>query len=243
MKRKNIESYILFFSVLKELFAVDGPKFLILDFEQSSFVAFKKNYPSTEIYGCLFHFTQIVWRKIQNLNMATLYNESYEFKLHTRMFMALAFAPSEQILSLAELLNEYYKRSNAKQEIFDLFMWFKKNFLYNALPNHQPEFWSVFERIKHNIPRTTNSLEGYHRHLNNVCDVTHATLLSLGKELIKEQLLSSKYILDSFKGYFSKSVEKNSKEEIEYVVENFENFYDVEFLKAIVVNFKFPIDN
>jgi hypothetical protein len=52
-------------------------------------------------------------------------------------------------------------------------------------------------------------------------------------------------MMTNFKNYWSNyKVKQNSeKSEIELIVENFDTYYDVEFLKAIVRNFNFPLNN
>jgi hypothetical protein len=88
----------------------------------------------------------------------------------------------------------FFKRENCTCELLIFYDWFLKHFINedSCFLNHKPSVWSVYERILNNIPRTTNSLEGFHRHLNNVCATNHQSILSIGKELINIQFFSEK---------------------------------------------------
>jgi hypothetical protein len=77
--------------------------------------------------------------------------------------------------------------------------------------NHHPKFWTVYERILKNIARTTESLEGYQRHLNGVCDVRNYTILTLVEEFLIEFQFKTKKLILSFKGYWVDS-DKNLTE-------------------------------
>jgi hypothetical protein len=109
------------------------------------------------------------------------------------------------MIDLCNKLRIYFIRESASNSIFALFDWFY-NFILSVgiLPNHRPCFWSVYNRTKFKMPRTTNSLEGFHRHLNNVCVTNNPSLFSLGDELVNEQFFVSKYLIDSHKDFFVK---------------------------------------
>jgi hypothetical protein len=150
------------------------PENLIIDFEIASFVSFKKYFQKTKINTCLFHFTQLSWRKIQSLGFSKLYKSISRFNFTFRLILSLAFVPHIEIFNKSKLLNSYFERENCGNEIFVFFDWFKRKFIYEdtCVVNHKPEIWSVYERCYLKIPRTTNSLEGFHRHLNNNCPKT-----------------------------------------------------------------------
>ncbi|KAK7488153.1 hypothetical protein BaRGS_00020595 [Batillaria attramentaria] len=50
-------------------------------------------FPTTQHKGCLFHHTQAVWKKVQELGMVVLYRENIQIKKFVRILMALAFLP------------------------------------------------------------------------------------------------------------------------------------------------------
>jgi hypothetical protein len=79
LPNKELNSYKTIFELLKEKFAVNPPDRIILDYETAIFTAASNTFKSTIISGCLFHFSQIVWRKIQNLGYTKLYKDGTTF--------------------------------------------------------------------------------------------------------------------------------------------------------------------
>lgn len=66
----------------------------------------KKEFLSTEIHGCFFHFSQAVWRKIQNYGLTTIYIEDVNFALQVRKLISLAFIPIDKVVNYFEVLLE-----------------------------------------------------------------------------------------------------------------------------------------
>lgn len=246
MPSKSFNAYLSFLKILSEKYDLKAPDYLILDFEAASFNSFKTIFPRTKIYTCLFHFSQIIWRKIQSLGYTSIYNSNSCFNFQVRLIMALAFVPSNDIQAMGDKLLNYFERENSCENTYVLFQWFKKKFI-NAETcsiNHRPEVWSVYMRVKKNLPRTTNSMEGFHRHLNNVCETNHPSILTLGKELVNEQFFSEKKINESLKN-IRKNLAKHSKkdEDLVEVIDYYKELYDIEYLKAIVFKFHFPLNH
>ena len=51
------------------------PTQFMSDFEQGAIGAFTEEFPGVNLKGCHFHFTQAIWRRIQELDLATAYKE------------------------------------------------------------------------------------------------------------------------------------------------------------------------
>lgn len=69
MSKKTLKSYV---AVFNELLTIAGnhelnlcPRRIICDFEMGIISAIKQCFPNTDLRGCLFHFGQIIWRKVQ----------------------------------------------------------------------------------------------------------------------------------------------------------------------------------
>lgn len=191
----------------------------------------------------MFHLSQLFWRKVQAFGFVEQYKTIYNFRFNLKLILALAFAPEKNIVLLSDLLYNYFERENVDKNIFIMFNWFKEHFVGTLnFTNHHPKFWSVYERMLVGICRTTNSIEGYNRHLNNICNLNNPTVISLGLELVKEHDLNNKKLNDSFYDYWTKNKNDVLKcNELYNIIVNFEGYYDVEFLKAIVRNFNFPL--
>ena len=52
---------------------------VVLDFEAAVWTAFQLVFPDAGLRGCFFHYTQAVWRKVQNLG---IYNIITAFHYH-----------------------------------------------------------------------------------------------------------------------------------------------------------------
>ena len=241
MKRKNLESYITFLTILRNMHPVKQPLNIVFDFEPGFYSSLHAVFPSSNLNGCLFHLSQIFWRKIQSSELSVVYNETKNVRFFVKLILALAFIPVYELEVYVSRLKDYYLRESAPEFIFPLLEWFYCNFISNASKNHRPIFWSVYDRVMNKKPRTTNSLEGYHRHLNNICETKHPSISSLVKELRNEQFLTSQFILTSHVKFYTKP-ENVEIDEIEEIVRHFNDYYDIEFLKAIVMNFNFPLD-
>jgi len=52
----------------------------VVDFEAAVWDALRQEYPDATIKGCTFHFSQAIWRKVQDIGLARAYREKR--KLH-----------------------------------------------------------------------------------------------------------------------------------------------------------------
>ncbi|KAG0435978.1 PKS-NRPS hybrid synthetase [Dictyocoela muelleri] len=87
---KKETSYEKILKTLKEL-ARFNPIYVITDFEKAFPNSIKSIFPESQTYGCLFHFGQSCWRKIQELGMSKLYKEDIRFRKLIRKYLNLAF--------------------------------------------------------------------------------------------------------------------------------------------------------
>jgi hypothetical protein len=76
------------------------------------------------------------------------------------------------------------------------------------------KFWSCYERVLNNIPRTTNGVEAWHRTLNARCQVAHPnlgkfiTIIQKEEEVVKYKLTQK---INGKIGKIFKSFEKRGK--------------------------------
>ena len=54
------------------------PKFFLSDYESGFIAAVKQYAPESKHIGCYFHFTQCIYRKIQNLGLTSAYKKKSE---------------------------------------------------------------------------------------------------------------------------------------------------------------------
>ena len=164
------------------------------------------------ISGCLFHFGQCVWRHIQDSGLTKKYHEDNDFHLNVRKLIALAFVPLIDVIKAFELLENEFD-DDADEFIY----YFEKTWIgerkkrgkindKNILivtesclgvgrkkPKFFHELWNVYDRVISNLPRSNNSLEGWHNAFANRVAINHPTIPKLTDKIRKEQ---SKFEVD-----------------------------------------------
>ncbi|CAG0896418.1 unnamed protein product [Darwinula stevensoni] len=98
---KRMDTYRKLFQALLEICTKAGlsfsPKLFLLDFERAVITTLQLIFPSAMVKGCYFHFTQAIYRKVQELGISGPFMKSKEVKLWIRRVMALPFIPLESI--------------------------------------------------------------------------------------------------------------------------------------------------
>ncbi|KAG0436223.1 hypothetical protein DMUE_4330 [Dictyocoela muelleri] len=214
---------------------------MIIDFENASHKSLKEIFPNTQQHGCNFHFGQIMWRYVQKSGFSKLYLSSLLFKMHIKMILALSSVPEEEVECEASKLSLYFKEINAA-EAQSILLWFSSQYIKNihrGFTNRNIHFLNVYKRSLIGIPRTTNSLEGFHRHLNVLITIKQQSIIKIGGELIKEQTMRDNYLLHSL-NINNNTIVNEGK--IIIVVEKYQDYYHIEYLKAIALNFSWKLN-
>ena len=84
---------------LAQMGLVMNPQYVVLDFELAAHNAWTAARPGNppQIRGCFFHFSQCLWRKLQNLQLQQLYNNDVEFRLWAKSMLALPLLPTYEV--------------------------------------------------------------------------------------------------------------------------------------------------
>ena len=69
-----------------------------MDFEAAMWHGVKVVFPKIQIKGCVFHWVQAVWRRVQALGLQDSYSKDEGTHSFVRMLMALPFIPHEHVL-------------------------------------------------------------------------------------------------------------------------------------------------
>lgn len=238
MKHKNIESYNALLDWLKSRCGKlpEAEKNIILDYEIASFNAFSLHLPRSNINGCAFHLGQIVWRRVQALKFSADVIKNFSVKLQVKMILALAFVPACDVVAQARNLMHYLLEKNHKL-VIALYEWFESEYISGTIQNKSINFWNLHERTLKNIPRTTNSLEGFHRHLNTLITSKQTSFHTILIELKNEQTVTNNKILMTL--YH----EKNKKVDyMQDIISKYKDFEGIEFLRYIAYKFNWKLD-
>ena len=121
-------------------------------FLTATWQALRQVFPGCVLKGCVFHWVQRVYRKVQGEGLATAYmtkGDKYEF---LRKVMALPFLPAEHISSAFEAL--FTQAADVGGPVLKVVDYIKRTWITNQM--WRPENWSVFRETV----RTNNDVEG-----------------------------------------------------------------------------------
>ncbi|KAE8739816.1 hypothetical protein FOCC_FOCC014684 [Frankliniella occidentalis] len=194
MERKTRRAYDDVFEILKtetrrrvrrEL----APEKVSTDYEQSAIQAVRAAFPDAEVAGCLFHFGQAQWRRLQEAGLAVAYREEQNEAMRTD-FIALAFVPLDDVEDAFDALSEA-----AVLILRPIFQHVEETYLRGRLrarrgarvrrrgpPLFPPHLWNCYERTVEGLPRTTNPCEAWHRRLLSLIGKHHPSTAAIAKK-------------------------------------------------------------
>ena len=174
---KSSSYYRKMWHIIQQLCPGYNPRYLLVDFEKAAINTFAEVWPRTYIKGCFFHLSQSVYRKVQDLGLKTIYSNNTEFSINVRMLPALAYRPSQFVLTAFETL-----KSQLPPEALAVYNYFRdiyvgkidKSGIYHP-PLFPIEMWNNFDLMAYGIPATTNSVEAWHRAFSATVASHHPT--------------------------------------------------------------------
>ena len=158
------------------------------DFENSFHNAVNEVFSNACLVGCLFHLGQSVWRKINSLNLTSLYLHNENMRLFCKMLVALAFIPVDDAVEVFEKLQD-----EIPEDLDDLVAYFEDTYIGRPFhrrrrdPPFKPELWNIYDRIVRNLPKTNNAVEGWHRAFQTSLGYNHPTIYKFVEFLRLEQ--------------------------------------------------------
>lgn len=146
--------------VLQEILHILPPTLKVaramLDFEKALWSAMRAVLPNVRLTGCMFHWKQAVFRKIQELGLQPVYMQRGEGQDFLRDVISLPHLPAEQITTVWERLK--CKASTDAMQTFTRYI--ANTWMTSSI--HPPTTWSVFKKSV----ATNNDVEGWHAALN-----------------------------------------------------------------------------
>lgn len=249
---KSEATYRRFYSKIKEIHPNFNPESMMSDFEMAAVKAFAAEFPAAQQRGCFFHFTQCVWRKIQAEPMVRKYYvEDANFALNLRMILSLAFVPKKDLIKAFEALSENNFFLHHEQILRPIIDYFEDTWIGRAdrrgkrrVPKFPHEMWNCFEAVKNNLPKTNNSIEGWHRSYGESVGACHPNIWKFINCLKKEQSYNELKVEQILGGANIEQPRKKYKDcaaKIKAIVAQYENWPIIDYLRGLGHNFNFKL--
>ncbi|KAL3885700.1 hypothetical protein ACJMK2_025746 [Sinanodonta woodiana] len=161
----------------------------MVGFELAAIRTFQNTFPAATLTGCVFHFGQCVWRKLQTEGFSEHCRNEPDFALLVKRLIVLAFFPPQDVIDLFEHLLE----DPAYRDIDVICDYMENNFIgrlrraRRGPPRFAIQLWSQYSRVIDNLPRSSNAIEGWHNAFNNVVGFAHPTTTKLARKLQQKQ--------------------------------------------------------
>lgn len=101
MQSRQTVMYLRLFQAIAQFIPDYNPNRVITDFEIGVLTAIRETFPGIDHSGCLFHFGQCLYRKLQKLpHLHRAYLDNFDgIRTKIRCFQALAFVPENMVFS------------------------------------------------------------------------------------------------------------------------------------------------
>jgi hypothetical protein len=189
MSSRKTKDYELVFRKVLETLPYTRVKEIVSDFEKALWKCVRnlnsdkilKTFKNVKHFGCAFHFTQAIYRKMQDIGLVVSYKKVHEVSEFCRRLMSIHLIYYKDISFTFQILKSKISMIPKYENKLTLLAdYFEENWLKNTL--WEPKCWSVF-----NQPiRTNNDVEGWHLRMKNKAKNGNLPIYSLFSLLFKE---------------------------------------------------------
>ena len=243
MEKNTQQAYEYIFEFLKRKI-VGQPLYIVLDFEVAAMNALSVCFISSRINGCFFHFSQILWRRIQADGFSLRYKTDSKFRTNFSLVVALAFVPDVHVKAMFAKLVDYFLNTNVDEYLINFLFYFERIYISNNTYrkiNTKGECyysWVIYESIIHGIARTSNSLEGLHRTFNERVSRKNPSLDEL-LDLLKDVQNVTEFKI--MKSLYNDNISSDTKCNFLSICKEFDKFYGIEYLMKVQFFFKIKV--
>ena len=150
-----------------------SPQRFTTDFELAAINSCTSTFPNVKMSACFFHYSQSIWRKIQDLGLSRLVsssareidNEENKKADHwIQGAIGLALIPPTLVeRTWVSLMDEYTPDGYDTASQFNDYM--VSTYVENGSARFGVDLWNVYDAIENHYPRTNNHVEGYNRRM------------------------------------------------------------------------------
>lgn len=148
-------------------------------YEQTLWSVLHQVLPDATITGCVYHWTQLAFKKIQELGLRTAYDSDSETNLFLRKIMALPFLPEEEILAMFVRL--WVHATTSPLQLFVEYV--STSWIYNT--TWPPSTWSAFC----SVVRSDKDVEGW-------CETLKGWTFIEGRSAVEEKQLNENVLVN-----------------------------------------------
>lgn len=242
MTQRTEDAYAAAFQEILNICPNLAPTKIYTDYELAAINAFSRIFQGVIMKGCYFHHTQAVWRKIQEHGLAARYGADEEFALQLRMIPAIAFVPTDRVSEYFDLL-----AVALPDEAEPILSYYEDTYIGRMRGNRrrEPRFptnhWNVYVESLGEEPKTTNSLEGWHRAFSGALGSVHPNIWKFITFLRTEQALNATKRAGFVAGNENRPNKKYAAiaSRIKVLVQRFAMTEPLAYLRSLAHNFNF----
>ena len=216
------------------------PANIAIDFEMAMIQALGQVYPYSPAWGCLFHLSKNVFKRVKELGLQQRYVNDPVFRGNIRMIAALSFVPTQDVIAAFNSLCQHC--GNDEQLVLD---YFETNYIGELRrgrripPRFDHALWNVTTRVQQNLPRTNNYLEGWHNRLSGMLNSAHPSIWECIDVLKKDSALNHMLMAQMVAGApppLQKRVYRDVNTSIQALLQGYQLANVIAFLRGISYN-------
>lgn len=231
-----------------------NPQISMSDFELANLNALRGSFDGISIRGCLFHFTQNIFKNAVNrgLRIPFFDLEDPNIRNQVRYLMALPFIPLEDLMETYDMLEADFE----DERVLDLAEYFEVTYLRGrpargrrraTPPRYPPPTWNVYQSVLNRQARTNNKVESFHSRFQRIVVAHHLNIWRFIGELQKEQQDTEAAVTQLLGGHGHlrdpiNSTYVRNQRRVETIVGNYEEYKQQNnvrtYLRAIANNLK-----
>ncbi|WUR02125.1 MULE domain-containing protein [Vairimorpha necatrix] len=172
LKGKSERSYSRAFDKCKELVTLNVENF-VTDFERGLVNALRMSFPEANCNGCLFHLGQAAYKRVGAIRDIKKFKNDSNYNLVFKKILRLAFVPIRDVRVFYKDI-KIFIQDNSITTTANFQLYFKNNYSVFYVTREDNggravaniNFWNVFDRVKNEIPRTSNIAESGNKTIN-----------------------------------------------------------------------------
>lgn len=233
-----------------------NPQFILSDFEIAFMNAARTIFPNSSIKGCLFHFTQAIYKQAIVKGLKTQYHDNPVIRDFIQKLLALPFIPEPEIEDVFDdiVVHMPEVETDDEEKLSDLVSYVERTYVRGRRPGSlarfPPNIWCVYPMVLNKQQRTTNEVEGWHSRFQTLINSHHAGIWKFLEHLQRDHRQNEILMIQLAAGhtrvrYPIKGKYKTNQLQIEQTVNRYQVFKDtgtvMQYLKSI--SYKIKLQN